>query len=85
MFLHQIDSVKIIKGKQCAMASVAQLVEESSHKPKGSRLDPQSGEGTNLGCGFGSWLGYIGEATNPCLSHIDLTLFLPPFSPFLSQ
>ena len=61
-----------------ALASVAQLVGASSHKPKGHRFNSKSGYVPRLWVWFpvkactGGW----GGATNRCFFHIDVSLSL---------
>ena len=57
------------------LLSLAQLVGESFHKPKGHWFEPWSGH--FLGCGFHPLSGYTWEATNQCFSLTSM------FSPFL--
>ena len=64
-----------------ALTGVAQWIESHLENRKVTGLIP--GQGICLGCRPGSQLGVgcVLEATDPCFSHMDvsLLLFLPPF------
>ena len=73
--LYTLIPTFIYKCSHVALASVAQLVEASSCKPKGHMFNSPSGHTPSSR--FGSWLGCVREATDRCsLSH-------PCFSPSL--
>ena len=70
----------MLKNAYEALASVAQLVEASSHRPKGQEFDSQSGH--MPGSQVQSLAGVQMKGNQwEFLSHIDvsLPLFLPPF------
>ena len=77
------------KANTLALAGVVQLVGVSSCTSKGRRFN--SYQGTCLGCGFGPWLGQLGEATrwwmllsHQCFSH-SFPLFLKSISMYSGE